>query len=345
VISILYGFADASGTGFGSTVLGADGIKYRVGTWGKDEENESSNYRELENCVSTLEAEGESGSLSGALVFLCTDNTTAEAGLYKGSSASPKLFELIVRLRKVEMKFSCSLMVTHVSGERMKAQGTDGVSRGQMKEGVSAGASMLSFIPFHLSAIDRSDELIAWIRSWAGPELEVLAPEEWFGRGHDHEGGQKDEAGFWRVKTRPGIFLWVPPPAAADVAIEELRKARIKRQESAHIMVIPRLLSPEWLKQLWKASDVVFEVPAGSTFWGKSCFEPLIVGLTFPFLRCSPWQLRGTPKMLSVARHMRRLSKADNVDQGPVLRQLLLEQKRLQSMPADVVRRMLFFTQ
>jgi hypothetical protein len=49
--------------------------------------------------------------------------------------------------------------------------------------------------------------------------------------------------------------------------------------------------------------------------------------------------------MLSlVVWHMRRLSKADSMDQGAVLRQLLLEQKRLHTMPADVVRRVLFFS-
>jgi hypothetical protein len=59
-------------------------------------------------------------------------------------------------------------VVPHVSGERMKAQRTDGVSRSQLKEGVSTGQSMLSFFPFHLSAVQRSDDVEAWLRSWLG---------------------------------------------------------------------------------------------------------------------------------------------------------------------------------
>jgi hypothetical protein len=51
VYTILYDFADASGTGFGSTVLGDDGICYRNGTWGSDMEDSPSNFKEFENVV------------------------------------------------------------------------------------------------------------------------------------------------------------------------------------------------------------------------------------------------------------------------------------------------------
>jgi hypothetical protein len=80
----------------------------------------------------------------------------------------------------------------------MKAQGTDGVSRGQLKEGISAGQSMLSFIPFHLASIERSADMDSWLRSWLGASTEVLTPEDWFKRGHDILGGKIDAKGFWR---------------------------------------------------------------------------------------------------------------------------------------------------
>ena len=35
--------------------------------------------------------------------------------------------------------------MTHVSGKRMTAQGTDGLSRGQMREGISLGKAMSHF--------------------------------------------------------------------------------------------------------------------------------------------------------------------------------------------------------
>jgi hypothetical protein len=128
----------------------------------------------------------------------------------------------------------------------MVAQGTDGVSQGHLKEGVSTGESMLSFISLHLLALQRSETLKDWIKSWLGNQAEFLEPEDWFERGHDMSGGCKDSKGYWRPKILPGTFVWTSPPAAANVALEELQKARIKRQDSLHVIVIPRLLKPKW---------------------------------------------------------------------------------------------------
>ena len=115
-----------------------------MGVWGKDEDHESSNWKEFENVVTTLEQESKEDRLRGSLVILAVDNSTVESCLHKGNSFSPKLFDLIMRFKNVELH----------SGAR-----TDGVSRGNLKEGVSVGAKMTSLCPWHLSAIDRSPHL------------------------------------------------------------------------------------------------------------------------------------------------------------------------------------------
>ena len=97
--------------------------------------------------------------------------------------------------------------------------------------------------------------------------MEFLNPEGWFERGHDHLGGALDSKGFWRHQIVPGTFVWTPPPAAAEAALKELWKARIKHQDSHHIFACPRLMTTTWLKQLYKASDIVFQVPAGCPYW------------------------------------------------------------------------------
>jgi hypothetical protein len=52
VHKLLYGFADVSGSGLGSTltVPGA-GIRCRIGVWVKDDEAQSSNFKAFENDV------------------------------------------------------------------------------------------------------------------------------------------------------------------------------------------------------------------------------------------------------------------------------------------------------
>ena len=114
-----------------------------------------------------------------------TDNSTAEAAFFKGTSSSELLFELILRLRKIEMTGLCNIYMIHVAGTRMINQGTDGLSRGDKTSGVMSGESMLSFVPLHLTAIDRSVSLKNWLVDlFAGEELRdretlFLGPDNW----------------------------------------------------------------------------------------------------------------------------------------------------------------------
>lgn len=342
---VRYGFGDASGTGFGSTIQTKKGLKYRVGVWGSDDENESSNYKELENVVSTIEEEAASGNLKGSALFFFTDNSTVEAALYRGNTTSRRLFMLVVRFRTIQFEYGMQVNVSHVSGKRMIQQGTDGVSRGNMTEGVGAGMEMIQFIPLHLGALERHKGLFDWIKAWAGSNVEYLSPSEWFTRGHDHDGGFTDAAGFWRINTKPGTFLWAPPPAAAEAAVEQLRRALIKRQQSTHIFICPRLLTTEWFKQLNKAADLVISLPAGrdNNAWPADMFEPLTIAFIFPFFRHKPWKRRGTPKLFDVGRSVSRMWKEGDVDSRAFLRKLFKKQLQFNKLSECVLRKMLYF--
>jgi hypothetical protein len=125
--------------------------------------------------------------------------------------------------------------------------------------------------------------------------------------------------------------------------MEELRKARIKRKDSLHLFVCPRLLRSEWFCQLYKKSDIVFCVPAGTWFRPALMTEPLIIGISFPFLSKPPWELRSKPKMFHPGRRLRGVWAEEDLDSGNLLRKFLLEYQRIRTMPADVVRRVLYF--
>lgn len=341
---VRYGFGDASGRGFGSTIQTREGLKYRIGVWGSDDEEESSNYKELENVVSTIEEEGLTGNLNQSVMFFFTDNSTVEAALSKGNSTSRKLFDLVVRFRKLQFAHGNQVVVSHVSGKRMVAQGTDGVSRGNLMEGVGGGLDLMSFVPLHLTALERHPPLRGWMEGWLGPRPEFLTPKDWFTRGHDHYGGSYDNKGFWHNMVKSGTMVWTPPPAAADVALEELRRAVIKRQASTHVVVCPRLLTTEWLRQLHKACDLVITIKAGATEgWPAEMFEPLIIGFVFPLLHFKPWKRRSTPQMCFMARKLSSMRDEPGVVTRNILRKFFTKQQRLAGLQQNVVWKVLYF--
>jgi len=266
VVTVYYGFGDASGAGFGDTLLTPNGIVYQGGLWGDDLHAQSSNYRELFNLteameahiadlhfphlqhlVETFEETARSGLWMSAEVFLFTDNAVAELAYYKGTSSNKALFELVLRLRKLEISSSIHLHLIHVSGLRMQAQGTDHLSRGILHLGVFHGAKMSDFIPLHLSALDQSQGIIPWCTSWcpSGHTLATLSPSDWYYKGHGLVGGRRNLDGVWQpsdIGDSPVCFLWTPPPAAAGAAVEQLAFSRLKRPQLLHIFVCPHLI-------------------------------------------------------------------------------------------------------
>ena len=303
----------------------------------------SSNLRELQNLVDTLKLMGKSGELEGAEVFIFTDNSTAESAFFKGASKSRLLFELILELRELEMNCRTRIHFVHVAGTRMIAQGSDGLSRGNLSEGVMRGMAMESFIPLNESALERSSALKGWISSWAVGELEFLTPRDWFIRGHDMVEGsfETNSDGFKWPSYRKGTFVWSPPPAAAETMLGELRKTRHRRTKSTHLILVPRLMAPSWQKHLRKVSDVVLSVPAGHPAWPLSMYEPLTIGIIFPFIRYRPWRLCRSPVLLDLERKLREVWKTEPRTEGPLLRELWSLPRKLVNLPQKLVWKLL----
>jgi len=349
-VTVKYGFGDASGAGFGSSISGASGLRIRYGVWGTDNEGRSSNFRELRNLTEALEDNWETGDLHGAEVFVFTDNSTAESAYHRGTSSSQTLFDLVLRLRRMELCAGAKIHIIHVSGTRQISQGSDGLSRGVMTEGVMQGEEITDFVPIHLSAFERTDTaLLEWIRDWTdSPDLCPLSPEDWFWKGHDLGSGDHNDDGIWIPQSNAsGIHLWAPPPAAARVAVEELRKARHKRQESIHVFVCPRLMCYEWRKMLLKDADMYFYLDPGvlPDVWAKERCEPLLIALCFPFIRTTPWRLAGVPKVLALGKQLRGVFKSGEGNERPILRKLCRLSRDVDRLPPELVRRVLFLGQ
>lgn len=351
----LYGLGDSSGDGFGSALAVRHGLLYRFGAWSGEEKERSSNHRELRNLVEAVEEAARKGHLKDSELFLLTDNSTAEAAYFKGDSSDEELFELVLRLRKIALHYGFILHVIHVAGSRMKESGVDGLSRGDLLEGVMAGNPIGKYIPLHLGADERSGgNVSSWIYSWWGhaQPLTHLNPSMWFDEAH----GDKPS-------------LWTPPPAAADAAIRQLRIARHKRPGVGHVIAVPRLFTYLWQKQLMQEADVFLNLPAGTEIWGSNQHEPLCIAICLPLISLprrtwrGPWVFKGTrcvDELVSnfnaecwamsehvsgqidgVGRAVRYVRKGAPERCGALLRKFLQSTRALPSLPESVVRGML----
>jgi len=342
----IYGFVDASSAGFGSSFELPQGMLFfRHGLWGRDADSASSNFRELCNLVDSIDEGVQNGELSNSELFIFTDNTTAEGCYYKGNADNRRLFAQVLRLRKIEMHASLRLHVVHVAGTRMIHQGTDGLSRGLLTDGVFASDPMKLHVPLHLSAHHRHPPLINWVQSWCPQaSIQPLSPAEWYWEGHGlASAGITSSWGTYFPSLHPSNwFLWSPPPAAARAALEELAASRHKRPNLNHIFVVPRLFTSQWRRLLYKTADVVFELPAGSrSAWPLPMHEPIVVGLTLRFAVCPPFQLRFHPPVLELVRSLHGLWARVSGDEGFILRQLCHSPSTLESLQGGVARAVL----
>ena len=243
------------------------------------------------------------------------------------------------------MKYGCMILVTHVAGTRMISQGTDGISRGRLNQGVSLGENMLKHCLWGKNALDAAPKLLEEIKHWTTSPITVLRQRDWYELGHDVQGWRLGYKGLKFLVVRSGFCLWTPPPCAGDVAVEQLRISRSKRKRSTHCVIIPRLMTPLWLKPLYKVADLVFEIYPVHPFWEPNMHEPLIVAFVFPFISHRPWQLRSTLKMLAMGRKLCTVFKSPDMAGRNLLQQLLLEIKKLPTLQSSVVWRLLYFNQ
>jgi len=274
--NLFYGFGDASGSAFGSTLSHDGTVHFEYGQWCHLEGEESSNWRELANLCNSLERWVQEHSLNGAQMFIFTDNSTAESAFWKGTSRSKKLCDIILQMKCLALAAGLDLYVVHVSGKRMQSQGTDGLSRGDHSQGVMTGIPMEVFIPLHLKPTDRDGRLNCWINELVkGMGFKWLEPEEWFEEHH-----------------REGNFIWDVPPAAGDVVYEKLDKWRLKRPGCMHLVFIPRLITGLWRRILSRRSDCYLKIDWDGVWNLGTQYEPLLLFISFPYNIDRPFEER-----------------------------------------------------
>jgi hypothetical protein len=143
---------------------------------------------------------------------------------------------------------------------------------------------MRSQMIFDASPFSRRPDLKGWISSWVSENFSFTKPEDWFYIAH--------AAGKYEVVNQHHVWVWYLPLGSALDAVEELRLAGFKRHDFLiGILVVPRLLKPEWFRLYVRNVDLYFFIPVGAIAqWPTSMHEGLTLGVYFPLLRHNPWE-------------------------------------------------------
>ena len=134
---------------------------------------------------------------------------------------------------------------------------------------------MLKHCPCDKSPInDNIHQANMSLKTWFKTKLAILKPRDWFELGHDIRAWRIGSNGLKHPMIQKGL----------DVVIKQLRLALVKSKNSTHLVVIPRLIWPLWMKAICKIADIVFSIEHVHKFWTPDMHEPLIVAFIFPFL-------------------------------------------------------------
>jgi hypothetical protein len=311
-VKVMVGYlvGDASGSGHGTSFLytGEETLNLAHGIWGEEAAQRSLNFRELANLVRRVEQLWEQHKLvCGTELFVFTDNFVTESVFYKGAASSPYLHSLVERLKRLQLHAGLFIHVLWIAGTRMIEQGTDGLSRGDFISGVLAGSDFLALLPLNKGALELSPGLELWIQTTLAGRLvwKTLTPTGWFAGGH-----------------KDGHFIWSPPPAAADVALEQMCESVLCRPWNAHVFVCPAHMTYKWRKQLQKFLDLVVTIPVGGSLWPAHLHEPLVLGLTCPLLAYGPWQVKLSERLVGGKSVLPKMWSEDWEIEGNILRKL-----------------------
>jgi hypothetical protein len=92
---------------------------------------------------------------------------------------------------------------------------------------------------------------------------------------------------------------------------------------------------------LYKVSDIVVKLPAGSQHWPSNMHEPLFIGISLPFLSRKPWTLRGMPLLVGLERELHQVLRSGEEDGRDLLYKLLQTPRQLASVSESVARKLL----
>ena len=139
---------------------------------------------------------------------------------------------------------------------------------------------------------------------------------------------------WFEESHQEGNFIWDIAPAAGDLAYEMLDKARLKRPQSMHILLIPRLFTGLWRRLLTRRSDCYIKVDWNDVWDLNTHYEPLLIFICIPFYIDRKFEERRGRLLEEFQRTLQscRMSKSTGMQQRSILRKFLQRSRKIPSM-------------
>ena len=106
--------------------------------------------------MDTLDDIGKKKWLDVREVFVCTNNMVPESIAVTGSSRTETLYDVVVRIRFLCMRYRCQVRFICFTGTQMVVQGTNVLFRGSLYKRVMNVKPMLLFISLGGSVLKSS---------------------------------------------------------------------------------------------------------------------------------------------------------------------------------------------
>mmetsp|Transcript_5668 Transcript_5668/g.8703 ORF Transcript_5668/g.8703 Transcript_5668/m.8703 type:complete len:213 (+) Transcript_5668:195-833(+) len=208
------------------------------------------------------------------------------------------------------MTWSCRVRyspILWISGERMKKQGGEGLSRGDLNTGVL----QRDYIPLADYAFKGHKPLEQWMQeALPGDDWIFLKEEDWSRKAY---------------QDLKGKYVWSPAPCVPDACLEQLCEVQHIHPESSHVFVCPTLMTYNWQKQLRKLADVQTTVKEGSPIWPVDMLEPVTISLVSPLLSNRPWKMSRTGFVASWESDLQRVYRSCAKTAGRYMREFWVE--------------------
>ena len=117
--AVAYIMVEASGLGFCLVLWVQENLVNEPEEFTPLYQGRSKIFLEGDNLTTRIEESVANGELKDVELFVSVDNLVSESVFYNGASKSPLLFETVLRLHQVQMRWELILHAIHIEGTRM----------------------------------------------------------------------------------------------------------------------------------------------------------------------------------------------------------------------------------